>query len=96
MVKHIVMFKLKEKTQENLKQVVDALQGMEGKIEVLKFIEVGQNFKESDRAFDVVLTTHFEDEEGLSTYIAHPVHEPVVALMRSLCEKMASVDYYHS
>ncbi len=96
MVKHIVMFKLKEKTPDNVKQVVDALRGMEGRIETLKHIEVGENFKESDRAFDVVLTTHFENEAGLDAYIAHPVHQPVVALIRSLCGGMASADYHCS
>ncbi len=96
MVKHIVMFKLKENTPENLSQVVEALRSMEGKIETLKHIEVGENFKASDRAFDVVLTTHFDNESGLDAYIAHPVHQPVVTLIRSLCEKMGSVDYNFS
>ncbi|MCA9484484.1 MAG: Dabb family protein, partial [Nitrospina sp.] len=50
MVKHIVMFKLTEKTEANLAQVVDALKGMEGRIESLKHIEVGVDFKGSDRS----------------------------------------------
>ena len=40
MVKHIVLFKLKEKTAENVEAAVSTLRGLDGKIESLKFIEV--------------------------------------------------------
>ena len=93
MVKHIVMFKLSEKTPENLENVVQALRGMEGKIEVLRFIEVGINFSESDRSYDVVLTTYFDDKEGLSAYAIHENHVPVAKLMRTLCSHSVVVDY---
>jgi hypothetical protein len=93
MVKHIVMFKLSEKTTENLDSVVKALRGMEGKIEVLRFIEVGINFSDSDRSYDVVLTTHFDDKEGLDIYATHENHVPVAKLMRSLCSHSVVADY---
>ena len=93
MVKHIVMFKLTEKTTENLEKVVQALRGMEGKIEVLRFIEVGINFADSDRSYDVVLTTHFDDKESLSIYATHENHVPVAKLMRSLCSHSVVADY---
>jgi len=47
MVKHIVMFKLKEKTAENMEAAVSTLRGLDGKIESLRFIEVGVDFKEA-------------------------------------------------
>ena len=93
MVKHIVMFKLSERTPENLEKVVKALRGMEGNIEVLRSIEVGINFSESDRSYDVVLTTHFDDQDGLSVYAAHENHVPVAKLMRSICSHSVVVDY---
>ena len=46
MIKHIVMFKLADKTPENLNQVINALRGMEGKIETLRFIEAGKDYSE--------------------------------------------------
>ena len=64
MVKHIVMFKLNQKTSENMERALTALKGMEGKIETLKHLEVGVDFKESERSYDLVLTTHFENKEG--------------------------------
>lgn len=93
MVKHIVMFKLKEKTAENADKLANALEGMQGKIESLRFLEVGRDFKESERSFDIALVTHFDDRKGLEAYAAHPVHQPVIALARELCQPTVVVDY---
>ena len=93
MIKHIVMFKLKEKSTDNLKALTSALNGMKGQIDTLKFLEVGVDFKGSDRSFDLVLTTHFEDHQGLETYAGHKVHQPVIQLARSLCSQTVVVDY---
>ncbi|GJL79753.1 MAG: stress responsive protein [Nitrospinaceae bacterium] len=93
MVKHIVMFRLTEKTPENMKLVIDALNGMQGKIETLRFLEVGQDFSGSERSYDVVLTTHFDDREGLKTYATHKNHLPVIEKMRALCSGSVVVDY---
>ena len=93
MVKHIVMFKLDNKTQEGIDKIVCALKGMEGKIDSLRSIEVGVDFKHSERSFDIVLTTTFDDPAGLETYATHPVHLPVVDLVRSLCSQSVVVDY---
>ena len=74
MVKHIVMFKLKEKTAENMEAAVSTLRGLDGKIESLRFIEVGVDFKVSERSYDLVLTTHFDDQEGTICicFTSHP------------------------
>jgi stress responsive alpha/beta barrel protein len=93
MIKHIVMFKLTEKTPENVDQVIKALKGMQGKIETLKHLEVGRDYSGSERSYDVVLTTHFDDKEGLQAYIGHEVHLPVVKKIRSLCAGSVVVDY---
>ena len=50
MVKHIVMFKLKENSPENLDLVLSTLKGLEGKIETLRMIEVGLDCNKSERA----------------------------------------------
>ena len=93
MVKHIVMFKLSEKTPENMERAVNSLRSLEGNIEVLKSIEVGTDFMESDRSYDIVLTTAFENREGLEIYGGHENHLPVIKIMRSLCSNSMVVDY---
>ena len=93
MLKHIVMFKLKEKSPENLELALSTLRGLEGKIETLRMIEVGLDFNKSERAYDIVLTTHFDDEAGLAAYVSHPHHLPVIDTMRALCSSSIVVDY---
>ncbi len=92
MVKHIVMFKLSEKTPENMERAVSSLRSLEGNIETLKSIEVGTDFLESDRSYDIALTAEFENRKGLEIYGGHENHLPVVKFMRSLCSSSIAVD----
>jgi hypothetical protein len=93
MVKHIVMFKLAEKTEENLSQAMATLNSLKGNIETLKFLELGTDFLGSERSYDIVLTAFFDDCEGLKAYAGHKNHLPVVDKMRSLCSSSVVVDY---
>jgi hypothetical protein len=93
MIKHIVLFKLSEKNPENLEKAVSSLKSLEGNIETLRFIEVGIDFKESEKSYDIALTTHFDNKEGLETYAKHPNHLPVVEVMQALCSQRVVVDY---
>ena len=93
MVKHIVMFKLEEKTPKNMELAINSLRSLEGKIETLKSIEIGNDFLETERSYDIVLTAQFENREGLKIYGDHENHLPVVKVMRSLCSSSVVVDY---
>ena len=76
-----------------MEHVVSTLRGLEGKIDTLKFLEVGVDFKKSERSYDIVLTTHFDHQEGLAEYTVHPSHLPVIDTMRKLCSSSVVVDY---
>tara|TARA_B100000315_G_C14299812_1_gene461320 strand:+ start:53 stop:562 length:510 start_codon:yes stop_codon:yes gene_type:complete len=93
MVKHIVMFKLKKKNPANLEKAAQALQGLEGEIEALRSLEIGIDFTQGERSYDIVLTTHFDDRSGFDTYGPHPKHIPVIETMRALCSNSIVVDY---
>jgi len=92
-IKHIVMFKLNQKSSENMERALTALKGMKDKIETLKHLEVGIDFKESERSYDLVLTTHFENKEGLEVYANHELHQPVIKTLQGLCSHSIVVDY---
>jgi hypothetical protein len=93
MIKHIVLFKLAEKNPENIKKAVRSLKSLDGNIETLKYLEIGVDYKGSDRSYDLSLTAHFDNREGLETYATHKNHLPVVDVMRSLCQSSIVVDY---
>ena len=54
MVKHILMFKLKQKSPENLDLALSTLGGLEGKIETLRMIEFELNLNKSERAYETL------------------------------------------
>ena len=69
------------------------MRGLDRKIESLRLVEVGIDFKESERSYDLILTTHFDDQEGLSAYASNPTYLPVIETMRNLCSNSIVVDY---
>jgi len=95
MVVHIVMFQFKEENKvRNLAKVQDKLEQLEDKIDVLRTMEVGINFNESERAMDLSLYSTFENEEDLKAYAVHPEHLKVVALIKEVTLTSKVVDYY--
>lgn len=93
MVKHLVFFRMKEKTPQSIQQLVDALRGLEEKIEEVEYLEVGVDFKETPNSYDVALITHFADRDALSTYAVHEDHLPVLELVNEICSGRAVVDF---
>lgn len=93
MITHIVLFKLKDRTPESIARTAEVLRSMDGKIDVLRQIEVGTDFLHSERSYDIALTTKFDSMEALQAYQVHPVHQPVIDHMASVRESSVSVDY---
>ncbi|MEP1150630.1 MAG: Dabb family protein [Balneola sp.] len=100
MIKHVVMWKLKEisegKTkQENAEIMKELLEGLPAKIEVLDKAEVGINVLKGDDAAicDVVLLTECKDEEALKAYAVHPEHQKVGQFIKKVTEERRVVDY---
>ncbi len=81
MVKHIILWKLKEEFSESEKQnikinVKKGLEGLLGKIDGLKEIVVNINGLSSSTA-DLMLDSTFESEKSLKEYSIHPLHVEV-------------------
>jgi len=94
MIVHIVMFKFKEQNKAlNMARVQKKLEDLEESIDVLKSMEVGINFNESERAMDMSLYSTFETQRDLKTYQEHPEHLKVVELIREVTEESRVVDY---
>ena len=94
MIVHIVMFKFKEENRDsNIAQAKTMLEGLVGKVETLRNMEVGIDFGRSERAFDLSLYSTFDTKEGLSEYAVHPAHLEVVAFIREVTEASRVVDY---
>ena len=94
MVVHIVMFSFKEENKkENLLKAKEVLVALVEKIPSLISMEVGLDFMQSERSSDLVLTSKFNDKEGLSTYATHPAHLEVVSFIKEVTDGAKVVDY---
>lgn len=94
MLVHVVMFQFKEENKEgNLAHVKTLLEGLPSKIVSLKSMEVGIDISRSERSFDLVLISTFEDQDGLSAYAVHPAHLEVVNVIKEVTSLSKVVDY---
>lgn len=98
MIKHIVMWRLKEfaagaSREENAAKLKQSLEALDGVIDEIAAIEVGINFNGSPAAFDVVLYSEFENREGLEAYQKHPEHLKIVDFVGEIRTDRAVVDY---
>lgn len=97
MLKHIVMWKLKnfseEEKQQHCERAKRDLEGLKDIISELKSIEVGININKTPAAYDLVLYSEFEDEDGLNIYQNHPEHVKVAQFIREIVENRVVTDY---
>lgn len=94
MIVHIVMFKFNdENKQENLLMIKEELEALVKKVAELKCMEVGIDFDQSERAFDMSLYSTFTTKEDLASYAVHPAHIEIVKLIKSVTNDIRVVDY---
>lgn len=98
MIRHIVLFKLKTfeseaAKQECLQAIKAGLEGLSGKIDVLRAIRVDFNCN-PEETWDIILTTEFDSLQDLNTYATHPEHVAVSKqLIGPVKADRACVDY---
>lgn len=99
MLKHIVMWRLKEEAlgatkEENSKKLIKDLKDLQQKIPEVLHIEAGIDVNGSEAAADVVLYSEFESMEDLQTYQKHPDHVEVVNFVKEIVTERRVVDYF--
>lgn len=93
MVRHIVMFWLKDKDPQLIEETVTKLRSMTGKIEGMLSLDAGADKVHSPRSCDICLCQMFDSMESLERYRTHPVHVPVQKHMHQVMERSASADF---
>jgi len=91
MIKHIVMWKLRDKA--DAAEIKMRLEALTGKIPGLVNIEVGIDFLESEQSADLVLYAELESREALEIYQKHPEHQAVVPIVKAAAIDRTVVDY---
>lgn len=97
MINHVVLFKLKDYSETEkpvlIAEMKSLLDGLKGKIDELKYIEVGVNYELNTKSYDVALLSHFNSIEDLDKYRVHPEHKKVLARFSELRLERAAVDF---
>lgn len=98
MVRHIVMFKLKEfaspaEKQAKLEEIKTKLEALIDKIDVLRKIEVKFNCNPAE-TWDLILVTELDSLADVNTYANHPEHVAVSkGIIAPVKADRACVDY---
>ena len=91
MVKHIVMYTLKEDVckEEAVKIIASVLEPLVGKIPGLLHMEVRQAYQ----GMDYALYSEFESREALAAYAVHPLHIEAKSHFHHFLASRVSADY---
>ena len=92
MVKHIVMWKFKEGTEEKAEEFLNGLKALNGQIEVIRSMEVGKNVFEKNDCGAALIAT-FDSFDDLEKYKTDPRHVAVSKLCKEIRESRHAVDF---
>ena len=98
MIRHIVMFKLKEvqtpaEKEAKMREIKERLEALKDKIDVLRMIRVDFNCN-PEETWDIILTTELATLEDVNTYANHPEHVAVAkGIIGPVKADRACVDY---
>ena len=91
MVKHIVLYKLKDGVNkaDAVKLIASGLEPLVGKIPGLMHLEIRQAYN----GMDYALYSEFESRQALSDYAVHPLHLEAKEHFFHLLESRVAADY---
>ena len=91
MVKHIVVYKLKEDVnkEEAVGIIASCLEPLAGKIPGLTYMEIRRCFQGSDYA----LYSEFESVDALAAYAVHPLHLEAKSHFHHFIASRTAADY---
>ncbi len=96
-LRHVVLFKFKERTsEEEIKKVEEAFAALPSKIPEIRDFEWGTNNSPEglDKGFTHCFFLSFDSEEDRAVYLPHPDHKAFGELAGSHIEDVLVVDYW--
>jgi hypothetical protein len=97
MIKHIVLFKLKDEVPQDEKMRLatkfkEAIENLPAKIPYIRNIEVGFNINPGEN-WNIALYSEFDTLEDVKLYAIHPEHLAAGKIIAQIKENRACVDY---
>ena len=98
MIRHIVLFKLKEFSSEDerndvLEKVLINFRSLIGEIPQIRFFKVEKDIVQGMSSYDIIIDSNFDSLEDLRAYQNHPAHQYAVNQNKQWSEQKAVIDY---
>lgn len=98
MIRHIVMWKLKEAAlgasrAENAVKLKERLEACRGIVPGILHLEAGLAAPGLESTYDVVLVSDFADKAALDAYQVHPTHQALKQFVAAVRDSRECVDY---
>ncbi len=98
MIRHIVMFKLKEFDNETDKKaaaikVLERLNELPKTIDLIRKFEAGVDIRKLEWSYDISLVMDFDSMNDLDAYTIHPAHKEFVAFNKDYSVAKVCIDY---
>ena len=93
MITHVVLFRLKDRSDVSVEMAKKVLEGLSGRVPVLRHLEIGVDIIKSERSYDIALIAKFDSLEDLEAYQNHPFHLEVAGYMATVRDSAVAVDY---
>jgi hypothetical protein len=98
MIKHIVMWKLKDHAEgadkaANVRKMKSLLEGCAGIVPGMLKLEVGLPQPGLEATYDILLYTEFDSKAALDAYQEHPTHVAVKPFIGAVREARQCMDY---
>ncbi len=78
MLKHVVMFRMKDESKDKCNELRELFLSMKNEIPQIIKVTSDLNIRPGVRAYDVQLEVFTKDLEELEVYVAHPYHAGTV------------------
>ena len=93
MIKHIVLWKFKENTENEREVFLERLLALNGVIPEIKNAEIKKNVNMNGDNYDAMLISTFDSIENMEKYKVDPRHLEVSSLCKAIRISRASIDY---
>ena len=99
MIRHIVLFKIKDFSSESerneaIQNVLVTFRSLIGQIPQIRQFRVEPDCMQGPLSHDVIIDSVFDNIEDLKAYQAHPAHLDAVALNKQWSESKIMGDYF--
>ena len=93
MIRHIVLFRIKDEYKDEIPQLAKNFYTMLGKVEGLLALSAGGDILHSERSYDLALVCDFADRASFDAYQTHPAHMPSKAKMHQVRSGSVACDF---